>query len=535
MKNLRNKIKSISLKMVCLSFVLIICTISKSCTSLNEEVFSEVTDDSFQPAESDIVAVMASAYTPLRFIMDWQGYFDLQEEPADMFITPTRPNGWDDAGIYKKMHFHTWDKTQWQPRNTWISCFNGINAINRVILQIDSRLLPVSDEQAISIKAEMRALRALYYSMLIDTHGNVPIISSYSDALPVQNSREEVYNFIVSELTEVIPDLSENVDKSTYGRLTKWACYHVLAKVYLNAQVYTGTAQWQKALDMSELIISSGKYELSPVYSAIFSTANENNKEMVFAIPYDQIYAPGFGAHMKMLLPDHRKVFNMQTQPWGGSSCNPRFIDSYQPNDKRLKDTWLGGDQLNANDGTVVVTLTKEMPSINNCSATQGFRCGKYEVKEGATSSLSNDFPFFRYTDVLMIKAECLLRTGQSAAAAAIVSTVRSRSFSNPVDALVTGAELEGNTTVKYGTLAEDGTINNPGNQGFVKYGRFLDELGWEFAAEARRRTDLIRFGVFQTKSWYNHTPKGEHTTLFPIGLEELNTNANLRQNPGYN
>jgi hypothetical protein len=67
-----------------------------------------------------------------------------------------------------------------------------------------------------------------------------------------------------------------------------------------------------------------------------------------------------------------------------------------------------------------------------------------------------------------------------------------------------------------------------------VPYGRFLDELGWEFAAEARRRSDMIRFGVYQTKNWYNHTPQGEHTILFPIGLEELNTNTNLTQNPGY-
>lgn len=99
---------------------------------------------------------------------------------------------------------------------------------------------------------------------------------------------------------------------------------------------------------------------------------------------------------------------------------------------------------------------------------------------------------------------------------------------------MVTGNELMGNTTIQYGTLDIHGNIDDPGNQMPVQYGRFLDELGWEFAAEFRRRTDLIRFGVYQTKNWYNHTPKGDHTILFPIGEPELNTNPNLFQNPGY-
>ncbi|MDG3581807.1 RagB/SusD family nutrient uptake outer membrane protein [Galbibacter pacificus] len=532
MKNITSYLTPSIIKFLALALIVSCTTIG--CTNLDEEVFSEVTEDSFVPADSDIVAVMASAYTPLRFIMGWQGYFDVQEEPADMIVTPTRPNGWDDGGTYKRMHFHQWDNTQWQPRNTWITCFNGINSANRVILQIESGNLPVSEEQAASIIAEMRALRALYYSMLIDTHGNVPIIASYSDEIPTQNTRQEVYDFIVSELTEIIPSLTETVDGSTYGRMTKWAAYHVLAKVYLNAEVYTGTPQWEKCIAACNEIINSQEFTLSDNYRDIFSAQNEGNPEMVFAVPYDQIYAQEWSAHMKMLLPDHRLVFDMEAQPWGGSSCNPQFIDSYEATDNRLADTWLMGDQLNATDGSVVMTLVKEMPSIFNCDFTDGFRCGKYEIEPGATGALNNDFPFLRYTEVLMMKAESLLRTGQSGEAAQIVTDVRMRSFNSPADANVTGAELEGNTTVEYGTLAEDGSIDAPGNQSPVQYGRFLDELGWEFAAEAHRRTDLIRFGVFQTKNWYNHTPQGDHTIIFPIGLEELNTNSNLKQNPGY-
>lgn len=534
MKNILNQLSFLKKKILYFGLIITAGLSWSGCTDLDEKVFSEVTESNFIPSESDIVAIMASAYTPMRYVMDWQGLFDLQEEPGDAFITPTRPNGWDDGGTYKRMHFHEWTKTDWQPRNTWITCFNGINAANRVMLQMESGKFPISAEQKTAILAEMRAVRALYYSILVDTHGNVPIIPNYSDKLPEQNTRLEVYNFIVSELNEVIPQLPSKVDKTTYGRMTQWSAYHVLAKVYLNAEVYSGTAQWQKCIEACDKIIQSGLFKKSDSYKAIFSATNETNPEMVFAIPYDQIYAGGFGAHMKMLLPSHRKVFGMEAQPWGGSSCNPQFIDTYNPKDNRLKDTWLMGNQYNADDGSIVFTLTKEMPSIYFCEETEGFRCGKFQIQRGARSSLNNDFPFLRYTDVLMMKAECLLRTNQADAAAQLVTEVRTRSFDNPADAVVTGAELQQNSVFKYGTLAENGTIDQPGDQTAVPYGRFLDELGWEFAAEARRRTDMIRFGVYQKKNWYNHVPKGDYTILFPIGLEELNTNKNLKQNPGY-
>lgn len=237
---------------------------------------------------------------------------------------------------------------------------------------------------------------------------------------------------------------------------------------------------------------------------------------------------------MKQLLPSTRDVLNMEAQPWGGSSANPQFIDSYQDGDKRLADSWFMGEQRDADTGEVLYTLVNYMPSITGCEFYEGLRFRKYEILPGTNASLPVDFPYFRYADVLMMKAEALLRTGNADEAAMIVTEVRERSFDDPEAATVTGAELMGDSLWQYGTLAEDGSIAEPGDQSPVQYGRFLDELGWEFVGEARRRTDIIRFGVYSTKNWYNHTPQGEYTKLFPIGLEELNTNTNLTQNPGY-
>ncbi len=532
---MKNKAKSkiIHIKPVILFFFGLLL-IANSCFDLDETAYSEVTEGTFTATEDDIVALVASGYAPLRYIMGWQGLFDVQEEPADVIITPTRPNGWDDGGTYKRMHFHTWDNEQWQPRNTWLTAYEAINNINRVLKQLGDGSLPVTEEQAIPVEAELRALRALWYSILCDTHGNVPLVITYSDEIPEQKSRKEVYDFIVAEILEVLPDLSAGVNTNTYGRMTQWAAYHLLARMYLNAEIYSGTKHWEDCIDACDEIISSKLFSLELNYRDVFKADNEASHEIIFAVPYDNIYGTGWNAHMKQLLPDHRYVFNMTSQPWGGSSANPQFIDSYDPDDKRFDATWLHGDQLNAGDGSVVMTLVNKMPSIYYCEFEEGYRVCKYEIVDGCQYYMSNDLPYFRYADVLMMKAECLLRTGKSDLAAELVSEVRDRDFDNTEKAKVTGAELEGNTTIQYGTLDENGDIDDPGDQAPVKYGRFLDELGWEFAAEFRRRTDLIRFGVFTTKSWYNHTPQGAYTILFPIGLEELNTNLNLDQNPGY-
>lgn len=526
----------IYVKLAFASFILLLAMLLGGCVELDEEVYSEILEETFTATEDDVTALIASGYTPLRYIMGWQGLFDIQEEPGDIIITPTRPNGWDDGGTYKRMHFHTWDNEQWQCRNTWLTCYEAINNVNRVMSQIQSGSLPIEEEKAVNVLAELRALRALWYSILCDTHGNVPLVIAYNDELPEQSTRADVYKFIVDELTDadVIENLTEVVDQTTYGRITKWAAYQLLARMYLNAEVYNGTAEWEKCILVCNKVISSKKYDLESNYKDIFKVDNEDSDEIVFAVPYDNKNGTGWSAHMKQLLPAHRDVFNMTAQPWGGSSANPQFINSYNPKDKRFDATWLHGDQINATDGSVVMTLLNQMPSIYGCEFEEGYRVCKYEIEVGCKSNMSNDLPYFRYADVLLMKAECLLRTGKSDEAAVLVSDVRIRDFDDIADAKVTGAELLGNTTIQYGTLAEDGSVDSPGDQSSVLYGRFLDELGWEFAAEFRRRTDMIRFGVYQTKSWYNHEPQGVHTILFPIGLEELNTNLNLVQNPGY-
>ncbi|MCE7055222.1 RagB/SusD family nutrient uptake outer membrane protein [Algoriphagus sp. AGSA1] len=216
----------------------------------------------------------------------------------------------------------------------------------------------------------------------------------------------------------------------------------------------------------------------------------------------------------------------------------PQFINTYDPNDTRLGDTWLLGPQLHASTGEPVITYVNKVPSMAGTESNQGARIGKYAIKQGATGSLDNDFPMLRYADVLMMKAEALLRTGRADEAALLVTEVRQRAFlaTDPSKAVVTGAELLQGSSYQYGIQNEDGTVTGTGGDD-IEFGRFLDELGWEFAAEAHRRQDIIRFGVFQTKSWFNHSPhpQADSRTLFPIPNDEMNKNPKLTQNPGYN
>ena len=514
-----------------------------SCTDLTEVPYTEVTGANFNPTAKDLASLIGPAYTPLRSLwMGWYGNIDTQEESADALLTPVRPNGWNDGGTYIRMHQHRWDANQGQPGSLWGNSFRGINAANRVLYQIDSGVVPVEGDAKVAIPAELRALRAYYYYLLLDGFGNVPIVTDFTSAdLPVQSTRQQVYDFVVSELTTVIPELSEESGTAMYGRMNKWAAEGILAKVYLNAGVYTGTPQYDKVIEVTQQIMDAQKYQLDASYRTPFSQHNENSLENIWAVPYDAVNARESSFHMKTLKPDLRYVFNMQAGPWGGSASNPQFIDTYDADDQRLQDTWLIGPQFD--DQGRGYDFVKYVPAITHTEFNNGYPVWKYEIYSGETSASDVDYPIIRYADVLMMRAEALLRSGNAGDAALLVTEVRQRAFANtdPSKATVTGADLAAGSVYNYGWSDEDGIVKTgPGgtattNGGAdIQYGRFLDELGWEFAVEGHRRQDLIRFGVFTTKTWFNHTPNGDFRTLFAIPSSAIATNSNLTQNPGY-
>jgi hypothetical protein len=515
---------------------------SISCTDLTETPFNQVTEENFNPTAADLAALMAPAYTPMRgMYMSWYGMVDGMEESADALLTPVRPNGWYDGGVYIRMHEHRWGPTQGQPNTIWSGSFSGINAANRVMYQIESGIVPTDAATKTAVTAELRALRAFYYSLLLDAFGRVPIVTDFTNTeLPDQATRQEVYDFVVSEMTAAIPQLSTVTGSAIYGRMNQLAAKGILARVYLNAGVYTGTPQWQKVIDVTGEIMAANKYPLDATYRGPFSRTNQSSTEIMFAVPYDAIFANQSNFHMKTLKPDLRFVFNMQAQPWGGSASNPQFISTYDADDDRLEDTWLMGPQFDPQGRGY--TFVQHVPRIDSTQFGNGFPVRKYEIYSGETGSSDVDYPILRYAEVLMMRAEALMRSGQPGAGA-LVTQVRQRNFKGAAaaKAVVTDAQLLAGSVYNYGWYDTDGVVKTAKNGtpvtnggGDIQYGRFLDELGWEFAIEAHRRTDLVRFGVFTTKTWFNHTPNGAFRTVFAIPSGAISTNSKLTQNTGY-
>jgi len=531
--------------------IIISLSILSSCTNLKDESFNTIIASQFKAGDQDLAALAGAAYVNWRILLlQWNGVYRANETSGDELLTPARPNGWVDGGVYRRLHEHKWTTADDVAVNTWSRTFAGITNCNRIIYQIEQNLIPVNENDKTALISEMKVLRASYYWVLCDFFGNVPIVDKFdvpAGYLPTQNTRKEVYDFIVKEITDNIGNLSDLHNTKTYGKFNKWAAYALLAKVYLNAGVYSGTAAWDKCIQACDAIINSNAgYGLEDNQKNVFVTNNENSKEIIFALPFDSKYVSGwndFDIHMQTLQPENQATYNLEYSPWGGVCAVPQFIDTFDPEDARLKDNYIQGQQYSSKGDILLCTLgamtgqpliyTNTVPGVDQSEETDGFRLGKFEIAMGATNRLSNDFPLFRYADILMMKAECLLRTGHADDAAVLVSQVRARDFkSNPSKAIVTGNDLLKGSSYDYGlrnhiTSTEEGGID-------IQYGRFLDELGWEFCQEARRRTDMVRFGMFTKKSWLSHSPNGDYRALFPIPVGEIQKNSNLKQNPGY-
>jgi len=523
-----------------------------SCTKLDNKDYQTIVASQFNPGPTDVAALVGVPYTNWRTLelgRSANAIWRTNEISADEDVIPERPNGWVDGGIYQRMHYHTWTPDEDNCYQIWTNAYQGITNCNRLLYQIDANLIPVTTGKA-QLIAELKVLRASFYYALIDFFGNVPIDTSFNVPAsfePAQSTRAQVYAFTISELTTNIPFLDSANNATTYGRFNIWAGYALLAKMYLNAGVYTGTPDWTDCINACNQVINSGLYSLEPVQSSVFATQNQNSKEIVFSIPFDQIYTANgntaWTLHMETLEPENQATYNFQNSPWGGICAIPQFINTFDPDDSRLTANWIQGQQYTASGDTLIgqlgaytgkpLTYINALPGVDSSEEIHGFRLGKYQIAQGELVGMSNDFPLFRYADVLMMKAECLLRTGDPNDAATVVSQVRARDFtSNPAKSTVTGAQLSGPTVYSYGLRNHLETTYETVSD--IQYGRFLDELGWEFAQEGRRRQDLIRFGVFTSKSWLSHSPNGAYRSLLAIPTSALQTNGNLKQNPGY-
>ena len=515
-----------SLKLI--MFAMAMIAFAPACTDLEEEVFSSVTSDNFFQTEEELISALGAAYTTMYAFMDGR-MASTQEVSSDAAVVPTRGPDWGDGGHWVRLHQHLWTAEDPEPNNAYNFLFAGVSSCNRLIFQFESLGNPLTDP----FIGELKALRAVYYMWLLDSFGNVPIVTSFADAdpTPATNSRSEVYAFVESELTENLSKVSDKVDGTTYGRINQMVVQAALAKLYMNAEVYTGTPQWQKALTACNAIINSGNYSMEGDYFANFNINNQSSSEFIFAIPYDAVFAGGFNLVMRTLSYLNQQTYSLAAQPWNGWCTMEDFYNSYEDGDLRKgtpntedgpstqRSNFLIGPQWDisgkvrlddagtAASGTdpdgVPFTIRAEINELfPNAWRESGARVTKFEIEEGGQPNMSNDFPVFRYSDFLLLKAEALWRLNPGdSEALALVNMIRDRSNAPAFTEL--NAE------------------------------NLLAERGREMFFELHRRTDLIRFGKFNDE-WWGKPASEPCKNIFPIPKSQIDANPNLQQNPCY-
>jgi hypothetical protein len=310
-------------------------------------------------------------------------------------------------------------------QNTWDWLFRAVFKANLAI-----ELLTAAEAPEASI-AEVKVLRAYFYYLLMDGWGNVPIVTSTKTLVEdvVQSERADVYEFVVTELEDNVDKLQTTKGGEFYNRFNKWAAYAVLAKVYLNAGVYTGTPEWTKALEACNYIIDNGGFSLVSAENYLSRGSNGlfgdvcSNDEVLFAIYVDALQAPRNIIGIRSLYGSHAdELFGFSA--WNGATVHQNFVNKYDDGDIR-KSQWLVGPQPGWSDPD---GYSLNISSFTSAGLKEGARNSKFfPVAPYNGGAASNDLPAYRYADILLMKGECHVRLSQPTAAAPSLNAVRVR------------------------------------------------------------------------------------------------------------
>jgi hypothetical protein len=425
-----NKMKKSIFLLRIIMIVFIVTAFNQSCTNLDEELYGEVTPDNFFQTEEEFISALGGAYTQFGNFASGDP-ITLQCISSDEMVVPTRGQDWDDGGAWRRMHLHAWTYEDGAMGGCWNFGFSGVNTANRLINQFETLVEggQVEQSDADAFIAELQAVRGFFYWQLIDLFGNVPLVTDFAtaEAAPPTVARKDVYDFLVADLEAAAPKLSTAVDGSTYGRMNYYAGQTLLAKLYLNAEVYSGTAQWSKVITACDAVINSGKYSLESNYFSNFNVDNSGSGEFIFAIPYDQVFFGGFNLVMRTLHYGSQYTYDLTAQPWNGFCTLEEFYNSYDDEDLRKGDVgtadaksskrgnFVAGYQYNLGGGYVMddgcKTGDPEGPPLNfgnmgtglpqiqelgpQAFRQDGIRIGKWEFGIGSMPDMSNDYAVF--------------------------------------------------------------------------------------------------------------------------------------------
>ncbi len=538
-----------------------------SCHKVSVDVVSELTPETFPKTEAQYNSVMGPVYTALRGAYTTDIFF-LNSQSTDESALLTYGSDWVDGNRYKDLHLHTWTKDHPNVGGMWGFWTNLIGTANQTLF-----ILAGSDEGAVKNTsiAEMKTLRAFFYYNMMDLWGGVPLDTVYgSKELKARATRQEVFTFVENELKTAIPFLKTASGATTYGKPTRYMAWALLAKLYLNAQVYTGTAKNNECIAACDSVMSAGggtQYALESraTYFNQFSPTNgPSSKEFVFAIPFDPSTSNGWmfyarydlnrnlgmkyrysgsttGANVDPVVNQTTGNGLINNRPSGPRCTTQEFYAHFNDVNDIRNNQWLGGLQywstgnpilvrttnLGYNQfysggdpgGTYVYHLDISPLSTSRLGASSydvgrdeiGWNTGYRNVKflpdaNSINRNQNNDVPVFRFSDIILMKAEAILRGGTATnghTALSLVNTLRA--------VRTTSAAL---TSV---------TLND-------LYSERCRELSWE----GWHRNDMIRFGRYEDSWGLGKTNTDTYRRVFPIPTSAIATNPNLTQNTGY-
>lgn len=533
-------------------FALSVLAMSLSLTSCLDETPKDQIPETeiYDSANSLYVNAVASLYNYIGAHEEGEGLqgtcrgiYDYNTLTTDEAIIPIRGGNWYDGGLWENMYDHTWTATDTDLYNVWKYLYKVIVLSTKSLETIEKHKALLTEQQRVDYAAEVRAVRAMYYYYAMDMFGRIPILQSSTQKTADirQSNRSDVFWYVVKELQDVAPLLANehsNLQGNYYGRVTRPVAWFLLAKLSLNAEVYTdddwtdssrpdgktimfdieGNKKnaWQTCAHYCDLITAAG-YTLEADYTKNFAVHNEGSTENIFTIPLDKIlYLNEFHYLFRSRHYAHGGAYSGASENGTCATLHTMAVNGFgtETPDARLDMNFytgkveVDGKYVTLDDGTPLEY--KPLAVEKNLTAspyleTAGARMKKYEVDRTAYSDgrmPDNDIVLYRYADVLLMKSEAKVRNGESGDEE--MNAVRSR----------------------VGMPSLSATLDNILNE------RLL-ELVWE----GWRRQDMIRFGTY-CKQYDIHTPseadKKGYTTVFPIPEKTHELNPNLKQNPGY-
>lgn len=533
-------------------FALSVLALSLSLTSCLDETPKDQIPETeiYDSANSLYVNAVASLYNYIGAHEEGEGLqgtcrgiYDYNTLTTDEAIIPIRGGNWYDGGLWENMYDHTWTATDTDLYNVWKYLYKVIVLSTKSLETIEKHKALLTEQQRVDYAAEVRAVRAMYYYYAMDMFGRIPILQSSTQktADTRQSNRSDVFWYVVKELQDVAPLLANehsNLQGNYYGRVTRPVAWFLLAKLSLNAEVYTdddwtdssrpdgktimfdidGNKKnaWQTCVHYCDLITAAG-YTLEADYTKNFAVHNEGSMENIFTIPLNKIlYLNEFHYLFRSRHYAHGGAYSGASENGTCATLHTMAVNGFgtETPDARLDMNFytgkveVDGKYVTLDDGTPLEY--KPLAVEKNLTAspyleTAGARMKKYEVDRTAYSDgrmPNNDIVLYRYADVLLMKSEAKVRNGESGDEE--MNAVRSR----------------------VGMPSLSATLDNLLNE------RLL-ELVWE----GWRRQDMIRFGTYG-KQYDIHTQseadKKGYTTVFPIPEKARELNPNLKQNPGY-